>query len=100
MGDDEELDGIKEVLPDDVCRCAESSQRMEVGLRHPDAEGCVLLSERLSGRNRRDSLHGFRCRSGINQYIFIIGSLRRRGHIIADEFAKTELKEANKERGY
>ena len=38
VGDDKELGGVKEVLPDDVCCGAEGCHRVEVGLRHPDAE--------------------------------------------------------------
>ena len=38
VGDDEKLGGVKEVLPDDVCCGAEGCHRVEVGLRHPDAE--------------------------------------------------------------
>ncbi len=100
MGDDEELDGIEDVLPDDIGCGSESSHGREVGLRHPYTEGGVLLPEGLSGGNGRDLGHRCRCRSGIDEYILVVGALRGSRHKVANEFAEGELDEANEERGY
>ena len=100
MGDDEELHGIEDILPDDIGCGSESSQGREVGLRHPDTEGGVLLPEGLSGGNGRDLGHRCRCRSGIDEYILVVGALRGSRHKVADEFAEGELDEASEEREY
>ncbi len=100
MGDDEELHGIEDVLPDNIGCGSESSHGREVGLRHPYAEGGILLSERLSRRNGADSSHGSRSGSRIDEYILIVGALRGSRHKVADEFAEGELDEASEEREY
>ena len=94
MGDDEELGRVEEILPDDVRSSTEGSEGIEVGLRHPNAEGGVLLSESLAGSNRRDALHSLRCSSRVDKYVLVVGALRGGRQVIADEFAQTKLKAA------
>ena len=43
-----ELGGIEDILPDDICRCAERRNGIEISLRHPHAECGVFLPERLT----------------------------------------------------
>ena len=62
MGDDHQLDGIEDILPDDIRRSSERRHGVEVGVRHPYTEGGVLLSESLPGSDRRDACHRRRCR--------------------------------------
>ena len=97
MGDDKKLDGIEDILPDNICRSAERSQGVEVGVCHPNAEGGVLLSEGLSGGDTRDAFHGFRSSSGVDEYVLVIGAFRGRRKVVTDEFAEAKLKQAGKE---
>ena len=91
------MDGIEDILPDNICRSSERSQGVEVGVCHPDAERGVLLPEGLSGGDTRDAFHGFRSGSGVDEYVLVIGSFAGCRQFIADEFAKAELKQAGKE---
>ena len=97
MCNNHQLDGIEDILPDNICRSAERSQGVEVGVCHPDAERGVLLTESLSGGDGRDAFHGFRSGRRVDEYILVIGSFADRRQFIADEFAETELKQAGKE---
>ena len=99
MGDDKKLDGIEDVLPQDIRGGSERSHGIEEGVRHPDAEGGVFLSESLSGGDRRDTRHSFRCRSRVDENVLIVSAFRGCGEIKTDEFAEPELKETSKERG-
>ena len=97
MGGDKKLDGIEDILPNNICRSAERSHRIEEGVRHPNAEGGVLLAEGLSGGDTRDAFHGFRSSGGIDEYVLVIGAFRGRRKVVTDEFAKAELEKASKE---
>ena len=97
MGDDKKLDGIEDILPDNICRSAERSQGVEVGVCHPDAERGVLLPEGLSGGDTRDAFHGFRSSGGVDEDVLVIGTFRGRRKVVTDEFAKAELEKAGKE---
>ena len=99
MCDAEELGGIEEVLPDDIRRGSEGREGVKVGLRHPDAEGGILLSESLSGGDGRDLIHVFRCGSRVDEDILVVLALTRSRQPVANQFAETELKEADKEGG-
>ena len=100
VGDDEELGGVEEVLPYDVGCGAEGCHRVEVGLRHPDAERGVLLSEGLSGCDRRDTRHRLGCRGRVDEDILIVRSFAGCGEFITDEFADAELECTGEERSY
>ena len=100
VGGDEELGRVEEVLPDDVCRGAEGCEGIEEGLRHPDTQGGVLLTEGLSGCDGRDARHRFRCRSGVDEDILVITAFTGRGEIVTNELAETKLEEAGEEGGY
>ena len=100
MCDDKKLNRIEDILPDNICRSAERSQGVEVGVCHPDAEGGIFLSESLSGGYTRDTSHGGWSRSGVDEDVLVVGALRGRRKVVTDEFAKTELEEASKERRY
>ena len=100
MGDDEELEGVEEVLPDDVGGSSEGGQGIEEGICHPDAEGGVLLTERLSGCDGRDFSHRGRCSSRVDEYVLVVTAFGRSGQVIADQFAEAELEQADKEGGY
>ena len=97
MCGDEELGGIEEVLPEDVSGSTEGREGIEEGLRHPDTEGGIFLSESLSGGDRADTGHGFGCRCRVDEYILIVPSFGRRGQFIADPFTQTELHQADEE---
>ena len=75
MCDEEELGGIEDVLPDDIRRGSEGREGVEVGLRHPDAEGGVFLSESLTGGDGRDLVHVFRCSSRVDEDILVVLAL-------------------------
>ena len=100
MGDDKKLDGIEDILPQDIRGGSERSHGIEEGVRHPNAEGGVLLAEGLSGGDGRDAGHGFRSGSGVDEHVLVVGAFRGRRKVVADEFAKAELEKASKERGY
>lgn len=99
MGDDKKLDGIEDILPQDIRRGSERSHGIEEGVRHPNAEGGVLLAEGLSGGDTRDAGHGGWRRSGVDEYVLVVGAFRGCGEIKTDEFAEPELQETSKERG-
>ena len=99
MGDDKKLDGIEDILPQDIRGGSERSHGIEEGVCHPDAEGGVLLAEGLSGGDTRDAGHGFRSGSGVDEDVLVVGAFRGRRKVVADEFAKAELEKASKERG-
>ena len=97
MCDEEKLGRVEEVLPDDICRGPQGGEGIEVGLRHPNTEGCVLLSERLTGGNGRDLVHVFRCRRGVDEYVLIVASFARSRQFISNPVPQTELQQADKE---
>ena len=97
MRDDEELDGIEEILPDDIRRSTERRERIEESLRHPHTEGCVFLFERLSGGDGADARHGLGCSRRVNEHILVVASFAGGRHVIADQFAETELQQAGDE---
>ena len=97
MCNNHQLDGIEDILPQDIRRGSQRCQRVEVGVCHPDAERGVLLTESLSGGDGRDAFHGFRSGRRVDEYVLVIGSFADRRQFIADEFAETELKQAGKE---
>lgn len=97
MRNDHQLYRIEDILPDNICCSAERSQGVEVGVCHPDAERGVLLTESLSGGDRRDAFHGFRSGRRVDEYILVVGSFAGRRQFITDEFAETKLKQAGKE---
>ena len=43
------FDGVDDVLPENIAAWAYRRKRVQVGIGHPDGEGGVLLTERLSG---------------------------------------------------
>ena len=100
MGDDEELEGVEEVLPDDVGGSSEGGQGIEEGIRHPDAEGGVLLPESLTGCDGRDTRHRLGSGRRVNEDILVIAALGGSGEVIADKFTETELEKADEEGGY
>lgn len=100
MGDDKKLGGIEKVLPDDVGGSSEGGQGIEEGICHPDTEGGVLLTERLSGSDGRDSCHRGRCSSRVDEDVLVVTALGGGGEVIADELTETELKQADEEGGY
>ena len=97
MGDDEELGRIKEILPDDIGCRSEWRQGVEEGIGHPDSKGGVFLSESLSGGNRRDTGHGGRCSSRVDEDILVVTPFGRGRQEVADEFAEAELEQADEE---
>lgn len=100
MRNDHQLNRIEDILPDNICRSAERSQGVEVGVCHPDAERGVLLSESLSGGDGRDASHGCGRRRRVDEHVLVVFTLGGSRKIPADEFAQAELKEAGEERGY
>ena len=100
MCNNHQLDGIEDVLPQDIRRGTERSHGIEEGVRHPNAEGGVLLAEGLSGGDGRDARHGGWRRSRIDEDVLVVFTLGGSGKVVADEFAKAELNEASEERGY
>ena len=99
MGDDKKLNRIEDILPQDIRGGSQRCQRVEVGVCHPDAEGGIFLSESLSGGDRRDTRHSFRCRRRVDENVLIVCAFRGRREIKTDEFAEPELQETSKERG-
>ena len=99
MRDDEKLNRIEDILPQDIRSSSQRCQRVEIGVCHPDAEGGVFLSESLSGGDRRDTRHSFRCRCRVDENVLVVGAFRGSREIKTDEFAEPELKETSKERG-
>ena len=96
----EELSGVKDILPDDIRCRSEGRHGIEIGIRHPDSERGVFLSESLSGGDRADTGHSLGCGGRIDENILIVPTFAGGGQIIADEFAESELDEASKEREY
>ena len=92
-----ELDGVEEVLPDDVSGSAERGHRVKVSLCHPDAKRGVLLTESLSGGDRGDTGHGFWRSRRVDENVLIVTTFAGSRHMITDEFAKAELRQAGKE---
>ena len=100
MGGDEELGGIEEVLPNDISRCTQRRQGVKEGIRHPDAEGSVLLSESLTGSDGRDTRHRLGSGRRVNEDILVIAALGGGGEVIADKLTETELEKADEEGTY
>lgn len=100
VGDDKELDGIEDILPQDIRRGSERSHGIEESVRHPNAERGVFLPERLSGGDGRDASHGCWRRRWVDEHVLVVFTLGGCGKIVTDEFAKAELKETSEERGY
>ena len=90
----EKLNRIKEILPNNIRGGSECGKRMEIRLRHPHAEGGILLSESLPRSDGTDAGHGLRRSRRIDEYVLIIASFRGCRKFITDEFAETELEEA------
>ena len=99
MGDDKKLNRIEDILPQDIRRGSERSHGIEEGVRHPNAEGGVLLTEGLSGGDTRDAGHSGWRRSGVDENVLVVGAFRGSRKVVADEFAEPELQETSKERG-
>ena len=93
----EKLNRIKEILPNNIRCCSECRKRMEIGLRHPNAEGSVFLSESLSGGNGRNTFHRLGRSRRIDEYVLVVSALTRRRQMISDQFTQTELQQADKE---
>ena len=100
MCSDCELEGVEEVLPDDVGGGAEGGERIEESVRHPDAERGVLLAKGLSGGDRWDTGHGGWCSSRVDEYVLVVTAFGRSREVVADQFAEAELEQADKEGGY
>lgn len=100
MRSDEKLGRIEDILPDNIRRCAERSERVKIGLRHPDTERGVLLAESLTGGDGRDAFHGLGGCGRVDKDILVVPTFAGSGHFITDQFAETELEKANKEGGY
>ncbi len=100
MRDDHELNGIEDVLPDDIGCGSEGGHGVEEGVRHPNTERGVLLSEGLSGGDGGDLVHGSGCCGGVDEYILVIAALGGGGEVIADELTESELEKADEEGGY
>lgn len=96
-GGEGELDGIEEILPDDICCCAQRRQGIEVGLCHPDTEGGVLLTEGLSGGDRGDACHGLGCCGRVDEDVLVVAAFAGSGKTVTDEFADTELEKTSEE---
>ena len=79
MSDDEELEGVEEVLPDDVGGSSEGSHGVEVGVCHPNAEGGVLLTESLTGGDGRDSCHRGRSSGRVDEDVLVVTAFGRSG---------------------
>ena len=99
MRDHKKLKRVEEVLPNDIRCRSEGRHRVEIGVRHPDTKGGVLLSERLSGGDGRDTRHRLGCGCRVDEDVLVVTTLGRRGHGVADKFAETELEEADEEGG-
>ena len=93
------MEGIEEVLPDDVRSSAERSHGVEVGLCHPDAKRGILLAEGLSGGDGADARHRFRCGGRVDEDVLVVATFAGCGEMVADEFAEAELEETGEERG-
>ena len=100
MRSDEKLGGIEDVLPNDVRCRAEGGEGVEIGLRHPDTEGGVLLTESLPGCDGRNAFHGFGGRGRVDEDILVVPAFAGSGQFVADIFAETELEKADEERTY
>ena len=96
-GGEGELGGIEEILPDDICCCAQRRQGIEVGLCHPDTEGGVLLSEGLSGGDRGYTCHRLGCCGGVDEHVLVVAAFAGSGKMVTDEFADTELEKTGEE---
>ena len=94
------MNRIKEILPNYIGCSAERGERVEVCLCHPNTEGGVLLSERLSGGNGGYAFHGLRRRFGVDEDILVVATFACSGQFVADIFAETELEKADEEGGY
>ena len=75
---EEELSGVEDILPDDIRRRSEGRHGIEIGIRHPDSERGVFLSESLSGGDGRDSCHRLGCSRRIDEHILVVTTLGRR----------------------
>ena len=98
MRSDKKLGGIEDVLPNDVRCSAKWGEGVEIGLRHPDTEGGVLLTESLPGCDGRDTFHGLGGSGRVDEDILVVPAFAGSGHFVADEFAETEVKKACEER--
>ena len=100
VGGDEELGRIEDVLPNDIGSGTKRREGVKVGICHPYTKRGVFLPESLSGGDRADTGHSLGCGGGVDENILIVPTFAGGGQIIADEFTKSELDEAGKERGY
>ena len=94
----EKLNGIKEILPNNIRCRSECRKRMQISLRHPNTKRGVLLSESLSGSDGRDALHGLRRSSRVDEYVLVVFALTRCRQIVPNEFTQAELQQASEER--
>ena len=100
MGGEGELDGIEDILPDDIGCGAKRRHGIEESIRHPNAKRGVLLSESLSGSNRTDAGHGSRSCSRVDKDILIVLSFAGSRQIIANEFTESKLQKTSEEGRY
>ena len=100
MCNHKKLNRIKDILPNDIGGCTQRRQGVKEGIRHPDAEGGVLLSESLTGCDGRDTRHRLGSGRRVNEDILVIAALGGGGEVIADELTETELEKADEEGGY
>ena len=92
------MEGIEEILPDDVCCRTEGGERVEIGLRHPNSEGGIFLSESLAGSDGRDTCHRFRRCGGVDEDVLVVASFAGRRKVVTDKFTEAELDETGEER--
>lgn len=97
---EEELGGVKDILPDDIRCRSKGCHGIEIRIRHPDSERGVFLSESLSGGDGRDALHSRRSRGRIDEDILVVTAFAGSREIPSDEFAEAELQQASEERTY
>lgn len=91
MGGEGELEGVEDVLPDDVGSGTEGGHGVEESVRHPDTERGVLLTKSLSGGDAGDTRHSGRSSGRINEDILVVFAFARRREMVADELAQTKL---------
>ena len=80
MGGEGELEGVEDVLPDDVGSGTEGGHGVKESVRHPDTKS-------LTGGDAGDTCHSGRCSGRINEDILVVFAFARRREIVADELA-------------
>ena len=94
----DELEGVDEVLPDDVGGRSDGRHGLQIGLRQPHAEGGVLLPERLSCSDAADLGHGVVGGIGIDEDIVVVLAAIGRWETVADVPAEQELQPESEQR--